>query len=278
MRLTADPQSDLNKYFQKTHNLLPPNATKRIKYFGNKWLVTLGRCFQGQGIISDEGNEYQNRNRIIKQFIKAGSGIEIGALHHPAKVRRGVQVKYVDRLSVEMLRHHYPELNKTELVRVDIMADGETLEPFEDFTQDFVIANHLLEHCQNPILAVENMLRVVKRSGILFLSIPDKRYSFDVYRPVTPYGHLVKDYIEGPGVSRRQHFEEWVRLVNKVIDDIEAERQVKHLMEINYSIHFHVWTETEMIEFFLKQKSKYDFNIELFSHNVNEMIFVLRKA
>lgn len=278
MRLIACGQNHVHKYFPKLHNLFPLISRKWIKHLGNKCLIILESCFFDYELFSAEGNGYQNRDRIVKQFISTGVGIEVGALHHPVKVGKGVRVKYIDRLSVEKLREQYPELNKMQLVEADVIADGETLEPIESFTQDFVIANHFLEHCQNPIFTIENMLRVLKRKGILFVSIPDKRYTFDVNRPISPYDHLVRDYTEGPEVSRRQHFEEWVRLANKVTDDFEVERQVKHLMEINYSIHFHVWTETEMIEFFLRQKSIHDFEIELFSRNIDEMIFVLRKT
>jgi SAM-dependent methyltransferase len=278
MRLIPCGQNHVYKYFPKLHNFFPLITRKWIKHLGNKCLIKLESCFFDYQLLLDEGNEYQNRDRIVKQFIRTGFGIEIGALHHPVKLKEGVNVKYVDRLSVEQLREQYPELNNMELVESDVIVDGETLEGIESFTQDFVIANHFLEHCQNPILAIENMLRVLKSNGILFVSIPDKRFTFDVNRPITPYDHLVKDYTEGPEVSRRQHFEEWVRLANKVTDDIEVQRQIKHLMEINYSIHFHVWTETEMIEFFLKQKGTHDFEIELFSRNINEMIFVLRKT
>jgi len=277
MRMIACSQNYIFKCFPGLESLLPLITVGGIKRLSNKFLLKLQRGFQGHEIFSNEGNNYQNRDCIARHFIKKGSGIEIGALHHPMQVPKGVKVKYVDRLTLEKLREQYPELNKMQLIKADVIVDGETLEAIESFTQDFVIANHFLEHCQNPILAIENMLRVLKNSGILFLSIPDKRYTFDINRPITTYDHLVKDYTEGPEVSRRQHFEEWVRLANKVTDDTEVERQIKHLMEINYSIHFHVWTETEMIDFFLKQKSAHDFEIELILRNINEIIFVLKK-
>jgi predicted SAM-dependent methyltransferase len=275
--MIACSQNYIFKCFPGLESLLPLIKVGGIKRLSNKFLLKLQRGFQGHEIFSNEGNNYQNRDCIARHFIKKGSGIEIGALHHPMQVPKGVKVKYVDRLTLEKLREQYPELNKMQLIKADVIVDGETLEAIESFTQDFVIANHFLEHCQNPILAIENMLRVLKNSGILFLSIPDKRYTFDINRPITTYDHLVKDYTEGPEVSRRQHFEEWVRLANKVTDDTEVERQIKHLMEINYSIHFHVWTETEMIDFFLKQKSAHDFEIELILRNINEIIFVLKK-
>ena len=37
------------------------------------------------------------------------------------------------------------------------MDDGERLATIADATQDFVIANHFLEHCQDPLGALGNM-------------------------------------------------------------------------------------------------------------------------
>jgi predicted SAM-dependent methyltransferase len=220
---------------------------------------------------------YVKRQSVAQEYI-AGAGIEIGALHHPLPVPKNATVSYVDRMNVEQLRQQYPELNQLPLVDVDILADGETLESINDFSQDFVIANHFLEHCQNPLLAIENMLRVLKQNGVLFMAIPDKRYTFDIARPVTTYQHLENDYINGGEFSKKQHFEEWVKLVNKVTDESEATKQVNTLISMDYSIHFHVWTQIEMVEIILNLKHKVDFEVELICRNGNEVIFVLRKG
>jgi predicted SAM-dependent methyltransferase len=216
------------------------------------------------------------REFVADTYIR-GQGIEIGALHMPLGVPRSARVKYVDRLSVPDLRKHYPELNDKNLVEVDIIADGERLESISDATQDFVIANHFVEHCQNPIAAILNMFRVLKPGGVLYLALPDKRCSFDVDRPVTPFEHLLRDYHEGPAWSRRQHFEEWTRLVNKVLDDEEAERQVALNLEMDYSIHYHVWTQAEMFELVVELRKMVSFELELSLKNGGEVIFILRK-
>jgi predicted SAM-dependent methyltransferase len=224
-----------------------------------------------------ETDMMQTRQSIAAAFLK-GEGVEIGALHMPLKVPATARVKYVDRMTAVELRKQYPELEKENLVNVDILDDGERLSSIKDSSQDFVIANHFLEHCQNPIHALLNLIRVVKIGGIVYLAIPDKRYSFDVDRPVTFLEHVMKDYSEGPEWSRRQHFEEWARLVNKVPNEAEVERQVNSLMEMNYSIHFHVWTQDEMLELMQTVRKMSDFVMELFLRNVNEVIFVLRKV
>jgi len=214
---------------------------------------------------------------LIAESYLSGLGIEIGALHNPLKLPAAATARYVDRLSVPELREQYPELASEELVNVDILADGELLETISDSSQDFVIANHFVEHCQDPIGAVLNMLRVLKPTGILYLALPDKRCCFDSDRPVTPLEHLMRDHLEGPEWSRRGHFEEWARLVNKKAE-AEVEQEVARLMGMNYSIHYHVWTPFEMLEFVLAVRKLTAFDIELcLEHDGVEVIFILRK-
>ena len=123
-----------------------------------------------------------DRIAVAKKFI-TGAGIEIGALHSPLPLPPDAKARYVDRMAVPDLRRQYPELNALNLVDIDIIDDGERLDSIRDATQDFVIANHFIEHCQNPLLALRNMLRVLKPGGILYLAIPDKRFTFDADNP-----------------------------------------------------------------------------------------------
>jgi SAM-dependent methyltransferase len=141
----------------------------------------------------------------------SGQGVEIGALNAPLALPPSLSVRYVDRMPVSELRRQYPELKGTELVEPDLLDDGERLSKLADQSQDFVIANHFLEHCENPILAVINMFRVLRTGGTLYLAIPDMRYTFDRHRRVTPIEHLVQDFQRGPEQSRVQHFEEFAR-------------------------------------------------------------------
>lgn len=214
---------------------------------------------------------------LIAQTYLSGLGIEIGALHNPLKLPAAAKAQYVDRLSVDELRKQYPELAEQELVNVDILADGELLETISDLTQDFVIANHFVEHCQDPIGALLNMLRVLKPTGILYLALPDKRCCFDSDRPVTSLEHLMRDHFEGPEWSRREHFEEWARLVSKSAEE-DIDSQVVRLMSMNYSIHYHVWTPFEMLELILALRRLAAFEMELcFENEGVEVIFILRK-
>ena len=218
------------------------------------------------------------RYSLAKRFIR-GSGIEIGALNSPLVVPWRARVKYVDRLRIGELRVHYPELKRCALIDPDIIDDGERLDKIDSRSQDFLIANHLLEHCENPIGAIESFLRVLKKDGILYLAVPDKRFTFDNDRPITTLKHIIKDHIEGPVWSHAKHFDEWQILVDKKFRD-DFNRQIKTLKDNTYSIHFHVWTYLELLELlaYLKKKLCFEFEIEEFIFCRSEAIFILRKG
>ena len=216
--------------------------------------------------------------KVVARLYLAGEGIEIGGLHNPLPVPRKASVRYVDRMSVDDLRIQYPELKREKLVHVDIIDNGELLETIEDETQCFVIANHFLEHSQNPLLAAQNMLRVLKLGGVLYVALPDKRYTFDAARPVTTLAHVIDDFNHGPAGSRFSHFEEWVHFVNGVTGDSEIAEKATALMEQDYSIHFHVWTQKEMLELFLYISHSICFDFEIILKNGDEVILVLRKS
>lgn len=218
-----------------------------------------------------------NRIDLSNTYLR-GSGIEIGALNRPLWVPKTAHVKYLDRMTVSELRKQYLDV-ADHITPIDIIDNCEELSTIPDCSQDFVIANHVLEHCPNPIKAVKNMLRVLKNGGILFLTIPDKRYTFDKNRPITTWKHLLQDYKMGPENSKCQHFEEWVKLVENIEDPKNAKEKMESLLSEDCRIHFHVWTQTEVLDFFckLKKKMKFIFEIEACLKRDMEFILILSK-
>ena len=77
------------------------------------------------------------------------------------------------------LRQEYAELVNLDLVEVDIVDDGETLATIADGSQAFIIANHFLEHCEDPIGTIGTHLRKLQAGRRPLLHGPDKRYTFD---------------------------------------------------------------------------------------------------
>ena len=207
----------------------------------------------------------------------AGDGIEIGALHRPLRVPAAARVRFVDRMDVDGLRRHYPELAALPLVPVDVVDDGETLATLADASVDFVIANHFIEHTQSPLATLRSHLRVLRPGGALYLAVPDKRHTFDVDREVTPLEHVVRDLEEGPQWSRAQHFHEWAQHVDKAAD---VDAHAAKLMADDYSIHFHVWTPDAFEELLhhARDELKLPFEIAELQPNQHEFIAILRRT
>lgn len=177
----------------------------------------------------------------VRERALRGDGIEIGALHSPFPVPAGARVRYVDRLTTQQLRAEYPELGDAALVEVDLIDDGEKLATFADESLDFVIASHMLEHCEEPIGTLAAHLRVVRRGGVVLLALPDRRHGVDTARAPTSLAHLLTDREQGPEVSRTKHYRDWAQLVDGEHGDAHA----SELEDRAYRIHFHCWTADE---------------------------------
>lgn len=218
---------------------------------------------------------------VLATFLR-GEGIEIGPLHQPLALPPGARAKYVDRMNVEELRREYPELADWNLTRVDVIDDGEKLATVADESQDFIVANHFLEHCENPIGTIETHFGKLKPGGVLFYAVPDKRYTFDFRREVTPLEHMVADHEQGPQRSRRQHYEEWGRLVGTKPGETETDQiaRADQLEEQGYSIHMHVWTQAEFLQLIVGCRERLDeaFEVEAAAKNGIEFVVVLRKV
>jgi predicted SAM-dependent methyltransferase len=229
------------------------------------------------GQIASEVNPPNlNREALASIYIR-GKGIEIGGLHNPLKVPSDATVQYVDFKACEELVKSYPGMSVCEIKAPDIVADGEKLTGIPDESQDFVIANHFLEHCEDPIGTIENFLRVVKPGGILFLAVPDKRFTFDVRRPVTTFEHLLTDHQKGGEWSRFGHHEEAHRLILGITDKKQIQR---NMQEMGHT-HYHVWTQIEMLEMIvrLRRELALDFDLEVFlNHARLEGILIIRKG
>lgn len=230
--------------------------------------VLFGRPVKPRAILS--------RGSLAQAYLR-GEGIEIGALHYPLPLPAGVKVRYVDWKDVPGLHEMFPEMQGKRLAKVDIVDDGEALATVGDGTQDFLIANHFVEHCEDPIGALRNFLRVLKPEGTLFLTIPDKRFTFDRDRPVTPIEHLQADARDGGAASRHRHYEEHARALDRLTDDARVAARVEELMRERLRTHFHVWTQTEILELVVWLQRQAPLDLEVFVKQGIEMILVLRK-
>lgn len=225
---------------------------------------------------------HARRAKLLK--LLSGTGIEIGALHRPVQAGH-LTIQYVDRHTVAELREQYPELKKEPIVETDIVSDAEELKGIDDESQDFVIANHVIEHMRDPIRTLLAWQRVLKPGGRLYLAAPDKTTTFDSTRDLTPIAHLLEDY-ENPSRERDfEAFREFAREVSCRVFNMrpleESDDLAKELEEKDYSIHFHVWDDNSFKEFLDYLITHFEqFQMRPLGHvptKVNEFIWVLEK-
>ncbi|ODS36956.1 MAG: hypothetical protein A7316_09715 [Candidatus Altiarchaeales archaeon WOR_SM1_86-2] len=224
------------------------------------------------------------RQNLSNKYIK-GNGIEIGALHNPLPVdNKRAKVRYVDCRPIETLREHYLELKQNSFVSSDIIASAEDLSVISDSSLDFLIANHLLEHCANPIKALKEFHRVVKKyNGIVYLSLPNTQSegSFDKGREITTIEHLINDYFAKD--SERHlldfiHFWEWVIYAGKRCTFEAALMNAKKLYDMEFSIHYHVFVEENFLALlgFMRENLNIRFEIVEKHTDEYEFIFILK--
>lgn len=185
-------------------------------------------------------------NRVLRQYIR-GRGVEIGALWKRFPLPARASAWYVDRLDSDQIGRHYAEL-KGAVIKPNIIADAARL-PFRDASLDFIIASHVLEHLHFPLSTLRRWHDALLPGGALLLRVPDKRYTFDCHRARTPITHLLDEEKHPEKFDRRMHFADWVQNVSgRSPTSAEFAAELNDLMKIDYSIHYHVWTDADIEE------------------------------
>lgn len=149
-----------------------------------------------------EGGTVDFRDYIRSTVGRTAVGVEFGASYNPIVPKKdGYNVYVVDHSDETKLREiyaaHAVEVSRIE--PVDAIDDGgeltNLLPPGQRF--DYVIASHVFEHLPDPIRFLQRCERALKPGGKLFLLLPDRRFTFDFFRPVSSTGDLLRAYLEG---------------------------------------------------------------------------------
>lgn len=234
-----------------------------------------------RGIVTLELSlhEFENsaRQGMAARFLH-GSGIEIGALQRKLAAPGWCTVRYIDRMPLEDLVAHYPELGQLPLQAPDIIDDGELLTHIASESQDFVVANHFFEHSRNPIRTLFNFARVLRAGGTLFMAVPDKRFTKDVLRPPTPYETLRETFIKGERGGLEALYREWAEHWEGA-RGFEIESKASELQAQNYSMHYNVWALSHLLDFLLRARADFavPFEIAAAVTSDNENILVLTR-
>jgi SAM-dependent methyltransferase len=222
-------------------------------------------------IVSRLIRQHIDNYGYMKNLFKDKSGIEIGG---PSGVFRNYGfvplynvVRSLDGCNFSTTTIWEGVINEDTPYLCDILPGLQYISEATDLSfspndkYDFVISSNCLEHVANPLKAIEEWIRVIKKDGLLLLNLPNKDYCFDHKRHITDIKHLHEDYKNNIDDFDLSHLNEILELHDLMMDkcagniDQFKERSLKN--QQNRALHHHVF------DIALLKKIFYHFKIEI---------------
>lgn len=113
-----------------------------------------------------------------------GSGADIWVMDHAPKEE--LVAKYT-AFGIDISQIGDVDFVTTDLS--DVVAEGHAF--------DLIVASHLIEHATDIIEFFKNCESALSVSGKIALIVPDKRFSFDYFRPLSTPGQMIDAYLSG---------------------------------------------------------------------------------
>jgi predicted SAM-dependent methyltransferase len=150
------------------------------------------------------------RNEILLEPIDRSMKIvEIGPSFSPvAPKSAGWDVRSIDHLPRDALIEKYRGAAGVDIARIEevdfVWTGGELSSAIPRELHgsfDAVIASHVIEHAPDLIAFLASLATLLKPCGIVALAVPDKRYCFDYFKPLTMTGEVLAAHAQ----SRTRH-------------------------------------------------------------------------
>jgi predicted SAM-dependent methyltransferase len=100
-----------------------------------------------------------------------------------------------EQLIAKYKDHH---VNLENIEEVDFVWRGENYSELtgKDQYYDWIIASHVIEHTPDLIGFLNDCDTILKDDGVISLAVPDKRYCFDHYRPITGISQIIDSHFQ----------------------------------------------------------------------------------
>src|SRR5271166_198492 len=140
---------------------------------------------------------------LLEPINRTASILEIGASYSPIAPKvNGWDTKVIDVMTKSELVDRFrdqPGINVDFIEEVDfIWREGplSAVVPQEFHgTFDAFVASHVIEHSPDIITFLDSAATLLAPNGIVVLAIPDKRFCFDYFRPLTLTGDILASHI-----------------------------------------------------------------------------------
>jgi len=137
--------------------------------------------------------------KILSKINKENPGVEIGPSHAPVAPRRaGYKVHIIDHMNREALKQKYTGhgVNLDNIEEVDFVWNGQSYAELTGKRKyySWAIASHVIEHTPDLIRFINQCEEILTADGVLSLVVPDIRYHFDYFRPITGISKVIDAY------------------------------------------------------------------------------------
>jgi SAM-dependent methyltransferase len=144
-----------------------------------------------------------NRDDLIRaQFTVGGLGLEVGPGYNPLFPKsRGHAVETIDHTDQAGLQAKYashPAVDCSRIEPVDYVSNGRPMREVIGLPQRYswIFASNVLEHVPDFIGFLNDCAWLLKPDGVLVLSVPDKRFCFDLFLGITTAGMTIQAHME----------------------------------------------------------------------------------
>ncbi len=143
--------------------------------------------------------------KVLHAIDLSGRGLELGPSYNPIVPKsRGRRIETVDHAPADELVAKYTALGLAEemldaIEPVDhLWTGGSLLDVVPDHGgYDYIIASHFIEHTVDMVRFLADCEVLLRDGGRLSLVIPDKRYCFDRFKPLSTLGDVIDAHHAG---------------------------------------------------------------------------------
>ncbi|MFK7900768.1 MAG: methyltransferase domain-containing protein [Cyclobacteriaceae bacterium] len=147
-------------------------------------------------------DKINKRRRLLLESILVDygklKGLEIGPLDNPVIKKNKADISCIDYFDAESLRKkisHNPDRDPSRVVELDYVLAGKKIsEVVPEERYDYIFSSHVMEHLPNMFGWMRDVGKIIKQGGYIIAFIPDKRYCFDINRPLSTVGELLESY------------------------------------------------------------------------------------
>lgn len=202
-----------------------------------------------------------SRSDIILHNIDTNKklGLEISPSFNPVLPKKIFNnIKTCDYYDEEDLKNKYKNdknVDFTKIEKVDYILKNNNLSTIIKEKFDFIIASHVIEHTTDVITFINECSKVLNNNGILSLAIPDKRYMFDFFRPISSPGNILQAFIEKrkthpqgtlyDNISLSCTYLDSIAWLNSTdINQLKLMHDIKNIKEIYESLDYSIYNDT----------------------------------